>query len=141
MYDPRSAHRAPRGGLDPIRTEADALAVLALGAPYGEDTIGIALDDDRCGHTIHIVSGTTDPDSLFRVIDLCLAATQPDAHALLLASCRPGRGAEPPDRFRWTEAATQCDDAGVELVEWFVFGRGLELPRELAGDPPRWNPW
>ncbi|HSM65118.1 MAG TPA: hypothetical protein VK860_02315 [Ilumatobacteraceae bacterium] len=141
MYVSRSTSRPPRGGVDPIRTEADALAVLALAAPYGHDTVGVVLDDERRGHTIHVVTGTTDPDAVFRVIDLCLGATLPDAYGLLLASARPGGGVVPADRLRWVEAAMQCDDAGVELVEWFVFGSGIGYPRELAGDPPRWNPW
>lgn len=141
MSHSRSAHRVPRGGIDPIRCEADALAVLVLGAPYGHDIIGITLDTERRGHTIHVVTGTTDPDALFGVIDLCLADSRPDAHGLVLASSRPRGGLVATDRQRWVEAAAQCDDAGVELVEWFVLGDAVTRPRELAGDPPRWNPW
>lgn len=141
MSRSRSTHRVPRGGIDPIRCEADALAVLALGAPYGHDIIGITLDAERCGRTIHVVTGTVDPEALFRVIDLCLIDSMPDAHGLVLASSRPGGGLEAADRHRWIEAAAQCDDAGVELVEWFVLGRAITRPRELAGAPPRWNPW
>ena len=141
MSRSRSTHRAPRGGIDPIRCEADALAVLALGAPYGHDIIGITLDAERCGRTIHVVTGTVDPEALFRVIDLCLIDSMPDAHGLVLASSRPGGDLEAADRHRWIDAAAQCDDAGVELVEWFVLGRTITRPRELAGAPPRWNPW
>ena len=141
MSRSRSTHRAPRGGIVPIRCEAVALAVLALGAPYGHDIIGITLDAERCGRTIHVVTGTVDPEALFRVIDLCLIDSMPDAHGLVLASSRPGGDLEAADRHRWINAAAQCDDAGVELVEWFVLGRAITRPRELAGAPPRWNPW
>lgn len=35
----RPFHPVPRGGIDPIRSREDALAVLTLGAPYGHDTV------------------------------------------------------------------------------------------------------
>ncbi len=39
----------------------------------------------------------------------------------------------PDDPERWIEADLQCDDAGVELVEWFVIGRHIVCPtREPA---------
>jgi hypothetical protein len=138
MSRPYSSHRTPRSGIDPIRSEADALAVLALGAPYGHDIIGVGLDAERRGRTIHVVTGATDPEAIFRVIDLCLADPLAEVDGLVLASSRPGGGLEDADRFRWIEASMQCDDAGVELVEWFVLGRVISLPRELTGDPPRW---
>ncbi|HSL73842.1 MAG TPA: hypothetical protein VK853_05225 [Ilumatobacteraceae bacterium] len=138
MSQTRSTHRVPRGGIDPIRDEADALAVLALLAPFGHDTIALVLDDERRGNTAFVVTGTTDPDALFTVIDLCCAASTVDAHALVLASSRPGGGIDWSDAVRWADATLQCDDAGVELIEWFVIGRQIERPRELAGDPPRW---
>lgn len=138
MSRSRSTHRVPRGGIDPIRCEADALAVLALGAPYDNDIIGITLDADRRGQTIHIVTGVTDPEAIFRVIDLCLVDSMPRAEGLVLASSRPSGSLEAADRYRWVEAAAQCDDSGVELIEWFVLGCSIARPRELAGDPPRW---
>jgi hypothetical protein len=138
MSHTRSTHHVPRGGIDPIRGESDALAVLALLAPFGHDTIALVLDAERRGHTAFMVTGTTDPDALFTVIELCCAASTVDARGLILASCRPGGGLDPSDPARWVDATQQCRVAGVELIEWFVLGGAIERPRELVGDPPRW---
>jgi hypothetical protein len=65
----RKFHPVPRGGIDPIHSADDALAVLALAAPYGHDTVVIALDDERRGSSVVIVSDTVERDALFDVID------------------------------------------------------------------------
>jgi hypothetical protein len=133
-----SVRRIPRGGIDPIRSAADALAVFALAAPFGNDTVALVLDQERRGNTIVVVSGTTAPDALFDVIDLCLTRCDVSVGALVIATSRPGGHITTDDVDRWVEASLQCDDAGVELVEWFVIGAEISRPRELAGDPPRW---
>jgi hypothetical protein len=133
-----SVRRVPRGGIDPIRSAADALAVFSLAAPFGHDTVALVLDHDRRGRTIIVVTGTTGPDSLFEVIDLCLARCDLEVGALVIATARPAGGVVADDARRWVEASRQCDDAGVELVEWFVIGDRIRCPRDLTGDPPRW---
>jgi hypothetical protein len=138
----RKFHPVPRGGIDPIRSADDALAVLALAAPYGHDTIVILLDAERRGSSIMVVNDTVDRDALFGVIDACVAASA--AHgapveAMILASSRPDGDVEPADVHRWLEAGDQCRSGGIELIEWFVLGRsGPQCPRELFGEPERW---
>ena len=137
-----SSHAAPRGGIDPIRSADDALAVLALGSPYGHDTIVIPLDADRCSSSVMVVTDTIDPDALFRVIDCCIgvARQRPAIDAVILASSRPDGDTEPDDIHRWLEASDQCRAGGLELVEWFVLGRsGPQCPRRLFGEPERWT--
>ena len=137
----RKFHPVPRGGIDPICSADDALAVLALAAPYGHDTIVILLDADRCGSSIMIVTDTVDPDALFAVIDVFVTTTAADAHG-----SRRCRGLEPTGRrhrtddvHRWLEASDLCRGGGIELIEWFVLGRsGPRCPRELFGEPERW---
>ncbi len=73
-----SAHRIPRGFIDPIESRADALAVLSLAAPFGHDTVAILLDAERRGMGIFVVTGTTDPDAIFRIIDVCIQARYTD---------------------------------------------------------------
>ena len=136
----RTFHPVPRGGIDPIRSADDALAVLALAAPYGCDTIVILLDAERCGTSVMVVTGTTDPDALFDVIGVCVAAA-PDTpiEAMIVATSRPDGDIVPDDARRWLEASDQCRAGGLELVEWFVLGRsGPERPREMLGEPERW---
>ena len=113
--------------------------MLALAAPFGDDTAAILLDADRRGVGIVVVTGTTDPDAIFRVIAACGNARRPEIAGLILASSRPGGDLVVDDLDRWLEASLQCDDAGIELVEWFVIGTHVACPRELAGDPPRWS--
>jgi len=141
MSHSRSTHRIPRGLVDPIESRADALAVLALAAPYGHDTVAVLLDAERRGLGIFVVTGTTHPDAMFEVIDVCTHAQHTEIGGLVLATSRPGGGMQPVDRDRWIEADLQCDAAGVDLVEWFVIGRHITCPRELAGDQPRWARW
>jgi len=140
----RKFHPVPRGGIDPIRSADDALAVFALAAPYGHDTIVILLDAERRSSSIMVVTDTVDHDALFGVIDVCVSATA--AHgapieAMIVASSRPDGDVEPDDVHRWLQAGDQCRSSGIELIEWFVLGRsGPRCPRELFGDPERWAP-
>jgi hypothetical protein len=134
-----SPHRIPRGFIDPIESEADALAVLSLAAPFGHDTIAVLLDPDRCGVGILVVTDTRDDDAIFRIIDVCIDAHYTEIGGLILATSRPGGDILSADRDRWIEASMQCDDGGIELVEWFVIGTHISCPRELAGDEPRWD--
>jgi hypothetical protein len=138
----RSLHPVPRGGIDPIECADDALAVLALGAPYGHDTVIVLLDTDRCGCSVMVVTDTFDTDALFRVIDICIGAIRgrPEIGGVILASSRPDSDARPDDVHRWLEASDQCSAGGLELVEWFVLGRsGPQCPREMFGEPDRWT--
>lgn len=131
----------PRAGIDPIRCADDALAVLALGAPYGNDTIFILLDADHRGSSVLVVTDTVDAAALFHVIDVCVAAARriPEVSAVIIASSRPDGDAELDDVHRWVEASDHCRAGGLLLVEWFVLGRsGPRCPRELLGEPDRW---
>jgi hypothetical protein len=139
----RSLHPVPRGGIDPIECEADALPVLALGAPYGHDTIVVLLDSDRCGCSVMVVTDTVDAEALFRVIDIFVGACvgRAEITGVILATSRPDGDMRPDDVHRWLEASDQCRAGGLVLVEWFVLGRsGALCPRELFGEPPRWAP-
>lgn len=137
----RPFHPVPRGGIDPIRCADDALAVLALGAPYGHDTAILLLDRRRRGCSVMVVTDTIEADAIFDVIAICVEATRrhPEIAAVILASSRPDGDARPDDVHRWLEASDQCRAGGLELIEWFVLGRsGPQSPRESFGEPARW---
>ncbi len=138
----RSPHPVPRAGIDPIRCADDALAVLALGAPYGHDTVVILLDTNRCGYSVTVITDTVDADALFHVIEVCTRHTAdvPEIGGVILATSRPDGDADAADVHRWLEASDQCHARGLELVEWFVLGRsGPQCPRQLFGEPDRWD--
>jgi len=133
-------HRVPRGGIDPIRSSDDALAVIALGSPYRNDTVVILLDAERRGSSILVVTDTIEPDAMFDVLESCVRAARdhPAIRSMILASCRPNGDVEADDAQRWFTASALCCSGGLELIEWFVLGSTIECPRQMIGEPHRW---
>lgn len=140
----------PRAGIDPIDSEAIARRLLrGLAAwPPRHETIAILLRPDRCGVAILTVDGTTCPDAVFDVAATVLStwADDPSIRAVILASIRPvppdpdpGRLVHLDDLDRWIELDEQFRLTPLELVDWFVVDSGVTCPRELVGDPPRWQ--
>jgi hypothetical protein len=141
-------HRAPRAGIDPIDSQAAALAVikLAMHLPLAAETIALVLDADLRGRTVVVVDGTEEPDSVLEVTERLVDAIATAGHpgALVLASVRPGGCPSLDDVDRWLEASDLAEAAGVELIEWFVVaddtGRPTAwCPRDWLGEPPRWQ--
>lgn len=141
-------HRAPRAGIDPIDSQAAALAVikLAIHLPLTAETIALVLDADHRGRTVVVVDRTEEPDSVLEVIERLgdAIATSGRDGALVLASVRPGGRPLNDDGDRWLEASELAEELGVELVEWFVvtddIGRtNAWCPRDLLGESPRWR--
>jgi len=148
-------HRLPRAGLDPIRTAPAALHIVSMAVhrPLRPETVAVMLDDARRGFALVVVSGTHQPDDVVEVVEYL---TDPSVHgdrlgAMIVAAVRPpevDRAVDPSDRRahehadidRWLEMSDLAEQAGVELVEWFVIGRDVSCPRDRLGEPPRWPP-
>ncbi len=143
-------HRLPRAGIDRISSPALALTMLsiAIQRPLRAETVVVLLDDQRRGVAIAVVTDTHRPDDVLEVVE-CL--TNSAAHggrvgAIIVASVRPaegdreGRGDElvAGDVDRWLELSDLAEQAGVELLEWFVIGNAITCPRDRLGEPPRW---
>ena len=68
----------------------------------------------------------------------------PDRHggrvgAMIVASVRPAHhDPDASDIDRWLEMSDLTEQAGIELLEWFVISEGVSCPRDLLGEPPRW---
>lgn len=137
-----AARRPPRAGVDPIDTADSAMSVLAAAfhTPARHETLALLLDDERRGHVVFVVAGTTTNDSIHDVADVIAAANQrgDELGAVVLASVRPGGSVEPDDVDRWLELSETLGAHGVELLEWFVVGSTTECPRDLLGEAPRW---
>lgn len=144
MSHPTGIHRIPHARVDPIVHPATALALLrrALAVPRRHETILVLLDDAHCGFSIVTVDHTERAD---RVLDIVECFSRPELveaglGALVVATDRTATGGiEPGDADRWFEMCDLTDRVGVELVEWFVFGRSISCPRDLVGAPPRWR--
>lgn len=136
-------HRLPRARLDPIDSPLAAMSTISalMCRPPRPETIVIALDDQRCGLAVIVVTGTVASDSFIDVIDSVgqSAGSDNSMQAVVVASIRPGDGIDAGDVDRWLEASAMLDERGVELVEWFVVGDEVCCPRDLLGERPRWN--
>ncbi|HUF98968.1 MAG TPA: hypothetical protein VMM60_12640 [Ilumatobacter sp.] len=146
-------HGMPRARVDPISDECTALKMikLAMTEPQRNETIVVLLDDARRGLSVVVVSGTDDNQAVLEVID-CItesANRHEELDGVIIASVRTGTSldshnwavlgaAEDADIDRWFEMSHLAEEAGIELVEWFIIGRGITCPRDLIGAAPRW---
>lgn len=147
MPQPTARSHLPRSS-DPIRSATDAIAVvsMAIHRPLEAETIAFFLDHTSRSKIITVVSGTTDPDSVLSVAE-CMSlagARSPTLCGVVLATVRPQAEPNlpstlPGDIDRWIEASDITESNGIELIEWFIVGpAGVDCPRELLGEPPRW---
>jgi hypothetical protein len=139
--------RLPRAGIDPIGDADTAFVTISMAVhrPLRHETIVALLDDDRCGISLVVVSGTDQPDAVIEVVECLLDPALHDGRvgALVVASVRPdgqhpesGHGSYEVDR--WLEMSDLAEQAGIELLEWFVIADDVSCPRDLLGEPPRW---
>jgi hypothetical protein len=143
MYCPRPIHPSSPRDREPIRTEADARALLslAIARPPRHETLAFLLDDAGFGTTMVVVSGTERAEQVLDVVEHLAAAgaTSGIFTSLVVASVRPGGGVQVGDIDRWFDASDVAAAQGIELVEWFVVGdQGFACPRDLLGEPARW---
>ncbi len=150
MQSSRTGPVAPRAG-DRLLAAADAIAVirLALHQPLRPETVVVFRDADALAGTIVVVSGTFSCDAVITVCEVLSAAVGGDHHraeasGLVVASVRPDQPMTPDDLDRWLEAADVTEEAGSELVEWFIVtgdaeSPRFECPRDALGEPPRWH--
>ena len=145
MCTPAVHHRLPRAGVDTISCAETALLTLAMAIqrPLRAETVTLLLDDQRRGIAVAVVSGTHQPDDVLEVVE-CF--TRSAAHggrvgSIIVASVRPGPSDDvttATDVDRWLEMSDIAEQAGVELLEWFVISGDVTCPRDQLGEPPRW---
>ena len=141
-------HRLPQAGVDPIDSPEVALAMIGfmMGDPMRSETLVLLLDEQHRGIQVTVVNGTVPFDAVFDVVELIeeTAFTADfDFDAVVIATVRPPERGVPDlddrDVDRWLEANALLDDAGIDLLEWFVIGHGVACPRDLLGEPARWR--
>ena len=138
-------HRLPRAGIDRISSPDLALTMLSIAVqrPLRSETVVVLLDDQRRGVAVAVVTDTCRPDDVLEVVE-CF--TRSAAHggrvgSIVVASVRPTATDEltaATDVDRWLEMSDIAEQAGVELLEWFVIGGDVTCPRDRLGEPPRW---
>lgn len=105
------------------------------------DIIVMLLGVDRRLAGIVVVDGTGgDPDALLTVVEVLATVDRDGAPCdLVVGSIRASARVLADDAFRWVSASAIADDAGSQLVEWFVLADGIAWsPRDIVGEPPRW---
>jgi hypothetical protein len=135
------SHRFPRARVDPLDDDAARLIIGAtIASPRRPETVVVLLDHQRCGVAIVNVANTPDPDAIHDVASICVAAADrhPTIGGVVLATVRPDGGDELDDVERWLDLDVQLADVGVELVEWYIYGRSISRPRVLVGEATRW---
>ena len=145
MCTPAVHHRLPRAGIDTISCAETALLTLAMAIeqPLRAETVALLLDDQRRGIAVAVGSGTHQPDDVLEVVE-CF--TRSAAHggrvgSIVVASVRPAvtdDATTATDVDRWLEMSDIAEQAGVELLEWFVIDADVTCPRDRLGEPPRW---
>lgn len=135
------SHRLPRAHIDAIDdVSARSLITSVLACPSTPEIVIVLLDDERHGFSIVNVVGASDPDAIYDVAELVAHVAAPSGLSkVVLASVRPGAEEDLDDVERWLDIDVRLSAAGVELLEWYVFGREVTVPREILGEPPRWD--
>ncbi len=115
---------APRPG-QPIPGPLAALEVvmLAVSRPRRPETIVVCLDHAHRGSTIVVVDHPSG-EPVEEIADMMfqMASSAPGLGALVLATVRPGLGVAvgPADELAWFELRAGAEDAGLDLLDWFV---------------------
>ena len=125
-----------------VSTPQRALDLVAAVAawPLRDETVAVALDARRSTLGVAVIAPTHDHDAVLTVAEFLAAeiARPSPAQVLIVATMRPRRPPDPADACRWTTVDTMIRRAGGELLEWFVVGDRVHLPRQSAGDRSRW---
>lgn len=135
------SHRLPRAHVDTI-DDAGARVLISsiLAIPRRAETVILFLDEERRGSIIVNVAGTDHPDAVHDVAEIAAAGGVACGNAaVVIATVRPERPADLDDAERWLDIDERLASVGVELVEWYVFGSGVTVPRDMIGEPPRWD--
>lgn len=155
MSTPAVHHRLPRAGVDRISCAETALLMVAMAIqqPLRPETVTLLLDDQRRGIAVAVVSGTNHPDDVLEVVECFTRSATHGGRlgSIIVASVRPPVSDDPVtdntvsddaiiagDVDRWLELSDIAEQAGVELLEWFVVSGDVTCPRDRLGEPPRW---
>jgi hypothetical protein len=137
-----NTHCRPRrpAPIDSHKAAIDLLGI-AVARPLRDETLGVLLDARGQGDTILIVDDTFAPDAVLDVA-ACLAETARHTSGfakMMLVTCRPSDGLLPDDVDLWCAASDLAEGADLTLVEWYVVHPGgIDCPRDLLGERPRW---
>lgn len=115
----------PRAQLDPITTLSEKLGVfaLALSRPLRHETIALCCDHQQRGVGLFAFDSKL---KLTQIIERIIGAAIniDSATTICLLSSRQGTGRDSADASQFFMAKNRCQDAGLELTDWFLVANG-----------------
>ncbi len=129
-----------RAGVDPICDPVTALLTIGQFVVDADrpQVLGMLLDGRSRGRAVTVFDPAPHHDDVLDLAARLAGAAQPTDRRVILMSCRPGADADPGDIVRWTLLDDLLHGCGLELIEWFVLGRTVTVPRERADAASRW---
>ena len=128
----------PRPYVDSIYTLAEALGVasLALEHPLRAHTCALITDQQRRGLGL-IRDRALNENTIHDIVGQC--SRIPNAHSIVLVSVRTVSPIQYGDIDMLHQCAMEADNAGLQLLDWVIVGRGgLYCPRSITDMPDPW---
>ncbi|MGD9792722.1 MAG: hypothetical protein AB7V43_04510 [Acidimicrobiia bacterium] len=119
-------------GPNTLRGPEDALSIFqaARSRPALEETFVLLLDDAHTGADIVCINDASSADCVQRIVTLlCGLAEQSWLAGLVVATARPFATTvvDDDDLHTWFTLRVLADDAGVDLIDWFVLIDGISF--------------
>lgn len=136
---PSTLLEVPRAHIDPIRSLAEALSVVALAVerPLRNSITALILNSHKCGVGL-IRTHFPHRTAMHHIISE--ASQIPDSQCVVLVTTRPRSTVEYIDGDDFMFASQLFAHAGLTLIEWVVLGRGgMYCPRVVTDEPSRWS--
>lgn len=128
----------PRPFIDSISSLVESLGVacLALEHPLRANTYALITDQQQRGLGL-IRDNPINENTIHNIVGQC--SRIPNAHSIVLVSVRTVSPIQCGDVEMLHHCAMVTNNAGLQLLDWVVIGRGgLYCPRSIAGMPDPW---
>ena len=133
-------------GPNTLRRPEDALSIFQAAAsfPAVEETFVLLVDDSHTGADIVCINDASHADCVQRAVTLlCGLADQSWLAGLVVATARPYATSlvDDDDLHAWFALRVLADEAGVDLIDWFVLADGLGFSiAEYTNSTSLWLP-
>jgi hypothetical protein len=133
-------------GPNTLRGPADALTIFRAAAsqPAVDETFVLLVDDSHTGADIVCINDASSADCVQRVVTLlCGLADQSWLAGLVVATARPFATSmvNEDDLHTWFTLRVLADEAGVDLIDWFVVIDGIGFSiAEYTNSTSLWIP-
>ncbi len=141
-----SMHGERIAGPNTLRCPDDALSIFraATSSPAVDETFILLVDDSHTGADIVCINDASHADCVQRAVTLlCGLADQSWLAGLVVATARPFATSmiDDDDLHSWFALRMLADEAGVDLIDWFVLIDGFSFSiAEYTNSTSLWMP-